>query len=282
MKLLRIGQPGRERPAILGSDGITRDLSAQVPDWSGEHLDPAKLGALTSLDLTTLPALKDGLRIGAPVAGIGKIIGVGLNYADHAAEGGLTIPKEPLWFLKATSSISGPFDTIRMPRDAEKVDWEVELAVVIGRRATYVSEDQAMDYIAGYTIINDVSERSFQWERGTQWTKGKSCDSFGPIGPWLVTADEIVDPHNLAVWLELNGIRQQASRTDQLIFNVPQLVASISRYMSLHPGDIIATGTPAGVGFGQKPQRFLKAGDILELGIDKLGRQRQTVAAPPV
>jgi 2-keto-4-pentenoate hydratase/2-oxohepta-3-ene-1,7-dioic acid hydratase in catechol pathway len=279
MKLLRVGAEGRERPAVVDASGILREMSAHVPDWSGSHLDPERLAALRALDLTALPQVAADARIGAPISGIGKIVAVGLNYADHAAESGMQIPSEPMWFLKATSSISGPFDAIVIPRGAAKMDWEVELAVVIGRKASYVSEGSAMSYVAGYMIINDVTERAFQIERGTQWTKGKSCDSFGPMGPWLVTTDEVTDPHDLRTWLDVNGVRQQSSRTSQMIFRIPQLIASISGYMTLYPGDVIATGTPAGVGYSKKPQRFLRPGDVVELGIDKLGSQRQTVVA---
>ncbi len=277
MKLLRVGAKGCERPAIMDASGVLREISAHVPDWCGHHLEPERLASLRALDLATLPRLAADVRVGSPICGIGKVVAVGLNYADHAAESGMEIPSEPMWFLKSTSSISGPFDAIVTPKDAEKMDWEVELAVVIGRKASYVSESAAMSHIAGYTIINDVTERAFQLERGTQWTKGKSCDSFGPIGPWLVTPDEIADPHDLGAWLDVNGVRQQDSRTNHMIYHVPQLIASISGYMTLHPGDVIATGTPAGVGFSKKPQRFLQPGDVVELGIDKLGTQRQTV-----
>lgn len=277
MKLLRIGDRGCERPAVLDDSGVLREVSAHVPDWSGCDLDPERLAALRGLNLTALPHIAAGTRVGAPISGIGKIVAVGLNYADHAAESGMQIPSEPMWFLKATSSISGPFDAIVTPRGAEKMDWEVELAVVIGRKASCVSEKSAMSHVAGYTIINDVTERAFQLERGTQWTKGKSCDSFGPLGPWLVTPDEVANPHDLGTWLDVNGVRQQNSRTGNMIFRIPQLIASISGYMTLHPGDVIATGTPAGVGFSKQPQRFLQPGDVVELGIDKLGMQRQTV-----
>jgi 2-keto-4-pentenoate hydratase/2-oxohepta-3-ene-1,7-dioic acid hydratase in catechol pathway len=277
MRLVRFGKPGHERPGLFDAQGNLRDLSAHVEDWRGASLDPETLSRIRAIRIEELPKIAATERLGPPVGGVGKIIGVGLNYADHAKEAGLTAPTEPLWFLKASSSLSGPHDPIRRPRGALKLDWEVELAVVIGRKASYVSESAAPDHIAGYAVFNDVSERSFQLERGTQWTKGKSCDSFAPLGPWLVTTDEIPEPGKLEVWLEVNGKRMQHSSTANLIFSISALIASLSSYMTLHPGDVIATGTPGGVGLGRKPQEFLNDGDVVELGIAGLGRQRQEV-----
>jgi 2,4-didehydro-3-deoxy-L-rhamnonate hydrolase len=277
MRLVRFGEAGRERPGLVDRQGIIRDLSGHLDDWGGATLDSETLSRIGGLRTEELPKAKAAERLGPPVASVGKIIGVGLNYADHAKEAGLTAPAEPLWFLKASSSLSGPNDPIIRPRDASKLDWEVELGVVIGRKASYVSEASAFNYVAGYAVLNDVSEREFQLERGTQWTKGKSCDSFGPLGPWLVTVDEIPEPGNLEVWLDVNGTRMQHSSTANLIFPIPALIASLSRYMTLHPGDVIATGTPGGVGVARKPQVFLSDGDVVELGIAGLGQQRQVV-----
>ena len=277
MRLVRFGAAGQERPGVLDQQGVIRDLSAHLGDWHGTALGQETLSRIRALRIEELPGVSATQRLGSPVAGVGKIIGVGLNYADHAKEAGLTAPSEPLWFLKASSSLSGPSDAIIRPRGASKLDWEVELAVIIGSKASYVSEASASHYIAGYSVFNDVSERGFQLERGTQWTKGKSCDSFAPLGPWLVTADEISDPGKLEVWLDVNGKRMQHSSTSNLIFSVPALISSLSGYMTLYPGDVIATGTPGGVGLGRKPQVFLNDGDIVELGIDGLGQQRQVV-----
>jgi 2-keto-4-pentenoate hydratase/2-oxohepta-3-ene-1,7-dioic acid hydratase in catechol pathway len=279
MRLIRYGQVGKERPGLIDQQGVLRDVSAHVDDWHGATLGSETLSRIRSLPVEALPKVAVTERLGPPVGRVGKIIGVGLNYADHAKEAGLAAPSEPLWFLKATSSLSGPNDPILRPRGALKLDWEVELAVVIGLKASYVSEAAAANHIAGYAVFNDVSERAFQIERGTQWTKGKSCDSFAPLGPWLVTADEIPEAGRLEVWLDVNGKRMQHSSTTNLIFSIPALIASLSSYMSLHPGDIIATGTPGGVGLGRKPPAFLNDGDIVELGIAGLGQQRQVVAA---
>lgn len=277
MRLARFGPKGGEKPGVIDDGGILRDVSEQVDDWSGATLDPDRLRAIARLDLKRSPAISDDVRLGPPVGAVGKIVCVGLNYADHAAEAGLTPPPEPIWFLKATSALSGPDDPVRLPPGAAKLDWEAELAIVIGREASGVDASAALDHVAGYAVFNDVSERAFQLERGTQWTKGKSCDTFGPLGPWLVTPDELQDPGALDIWLDVNGVRQQQSNTAQLIFGVAELVASISGYMSLQPGDVIATGTPAGVGYGKAPQRFLAPGDVVELGIEGLGRQRQVI-----
>src|ERR1700734_1374467 len=280
MRLIRFGKVGQERPGLIDQQGLIRDASAHVDDWHGATLGLETLSRIRDLPVEALPKVAATERLGSPIDRVGKIVGVGLNYADHAKEAGLPAPSEPLWFLKATSSLSGPNDPILRPRDALKLDWEVELAVVIGRKASYVSEAAAPNHIAGYAVFNDVSEREFQLERGTQWTKGKSCDSFAPLGPWLVTADEIPEPGKLEVWLDVNGKRMQHSSTTNLIFSIPELIASLSRYMTLHPGDVIATGTPGGVGVGRKPPMFLNDGDIVELGIAGLGQQRQVVVAP--
>jgi 2,4-didehydro-3-deoxy-L-rhamnonate hydrolase len=280
MRLIRFGKAGQERPGLIDQQGIFRDASAHVDDWHGDTLGLETLSRIRALRIDDLPKVAPSERLGSPIKHAGKIIGVGLNYADHAKEAGLAAPPEPLWFLKASSSLSGPYDPIIRPRGSSKLDWEVELAVVIGQRARYVSEASASDHIAGYAVCNDVSERGFQLERGTQWTKGKSCDSFAPLGPWLVTADEIPEPGQLEVWLDVNGQRMQHSSTANLIFSIPALIASLSTYMTLHPGDVIATGTPGGVGLGRKPPMFLNDGDIVELGIAGLGQQRQVVVAP--
>jgi 2-keto-4-pentenoate hydratase/2-oxohepta-3-ene-1,7-dioic acid hydratase in catechol pathway len=280
MKLVRYGDAGVECPGVIGSDGGLRDLSMLLPDIGGAQLHPRTLDALALLDIDRLPPVPGTPRLGCPVADIGKIVCVGLNYVDHARESGNPIPPEPVLFLKATTSIIGPNDEVVIPRGSRKTDWEVELGVVIGRTARYVPSDHAIDYVAGYTIVNDVSEREYQLERGGQWDKGKGCDTFSPIGPWLVTRDELRDPHALDLWLEVNGQRVQSSNTCQLIFNIPQLVSYISHFMTLMPGDVISTGTPAGVGLGQKPQPwYLKAGDSMRLGIAGLGEQRQLCRA---
>lgn len=277
MKFARIGSPGNEVPAILSDDGHYRDLSSVVSDIDGEAL--SDLSWSTGLDPADLPRLPADARVGACVGSVGKLIAVGLNYSDHAAETGQPIPKEPILFGKATSCICGPFDDVIIPRGSEKLDWEVELAIVIGRPASYVSEGDAMDHIAGYCIMNDVSERAFQTERSGQWIKGKSADTFGPTGPWLVTKDEISDPQNLRMWLDVDGTRQQDGNTSTMIFGVPMLVSYISQFMSLQSGDIITTGTPPGVGMGKNPPMFLQAGQTMTLGIEGLGEQRQTVVA---
>lgn len=278
MKLLRVGQPGQEKPAILDQDGKARDLSAHVKDIGGEAISPESLKAIAALDLSTLPLLDDD-RIGACVSGTGKFICIGLNFSDHAAETGAQVPSEPVIFMKATSAIVGPHDDVIIPRGSEKTDWEVELGVVIGKTAKYVSEADAMDYVAGYCVSHDVSERAFQTERQGQWTKGKSCDTFGPVGPWLVTKDEVADPQNLGMWLKVNGETMQNGSSKTMVYGVAHVVSYLSQFMSLHPGDIISTGTPPGVGLGMKPPRFLKAGDVVELGIEGLGTQKQTFVA---
>jgi 2-keto-4-pentenoate hydratase/2-oxohepta-3-ene-1,7-dioic acid hydratase in catechol pathway len=279
MKLLRYGEPGAEKPGLLDADGVIRDLSAHVADIGGGALDAASLAALAKLDAKSLPAVAGSPRLGACVAGTGKFICIGLNYSDHAAETGATVPSEPIIFMKATSAIVGPNDDVLIPRGSEKTDWEVELAVVIGRKAKYVSEAEALDYVAGYCLTNDVSERAFQAERQGQWTKGKSCDTFGPIGPWLVTKDEVKDPQDLKMWLTVNGETRQDGSTKTMVYGVAFLVSYLSQFMSLMPGDIISTGTPPGVGLGMKPPRYLKAGDVVELGIEGLGTQKQTFRA---
>jgi 2,4-didehydro-3-deoxy-L-rhamnonate hydrolase len=277
VKLMRVGPSGRERPALLASDGTLRDLTGSVPDIAGDVLTTQGLEALRAIDPGHLPRLPAAARAGPPVGGVGKMICVGLNYADHAAESGMAIPELPIIFMKATTAIVGPNDELRIPRGSQKTDWEVELGVVIGNVARDVSRDRALEHVAGYLVVHDVSERAFQLEHGGQWVKGKSCDTFGPLGPWLVTRDEIADPQRLALWLEVNGHRYQSGSTRTMIFDVAYLVSHISRYMTLMPGDIISTGTPPGVGMGQKPQVFLRAGDVVELGIEGLGRQRQQV-----
>ncbi|MFC3326754.1 fumarylacetoacetate hydrolase family protein [Mesorhizobium cantuariense] len=279
MKLLRYGEIGSERPGLLDADGTIRDLTGHVTDIGGKTLDPASLAALAKLDPKSLPAVSGSPRLGACVAGTGKFICIGLNYSDHAAETGATVPPEPIIFMKASSAIVGPDDDVLIPRGSVKTDWEVELAVVIGKTAKYVSEADALDYVAGYSVAHDVSERAFQAERQGQWTKGKSCDTFGPTGPWLVTKDEVADPQNLKMWLTVNGKTMQNGSTKTMVYGVKYLVSYLSQFMSLHPGDIISTGTPPGVGLGMKPPVFLKAGDVVELGIEGLGQQKQTFKA---
>ncbi|SKC84641.1 2-keto-4-pentenoate hydratase/2-oxohepta-3-ene-1,7-dioic acid hydratase (catechol pathway) [Burkholderia sp. CF099] len=277
MKLLRYGPPGGEKPGLLDTDGNVRDLSGHVVDISGDVLLPDSLARLKALDVTSLPRVGGDPRLGPCVGGTRKFICIGLNYSDHAAETGAAIPPEPIVFMKATSAIVGPNDAIEIPRNALKTDWEVELGVVIGKTAKYVSESDAMDHVAGYCVINDVSERAFQAERQGQWTKGKSADTFGPTGPWLVTSDEVHNPQALPMWLEVNGHRYQNGNTATMIYGVRYLVAYLSQFMSLQPGDIISTGTPPGVGLGQKPPVYLKPGDVVTLGIEGLGQQRQNV-----
>ena len=279
MKLLRYGPAGAERPALLHVDGTIRDLTDVVEDIGGAVLSDAGLAKLRGVDAGSLPIMAEGGRYGACVAGTGKFICIGLNYADHAAESGMAVPPEPVIFMKATSAICGPNDPIIIPRGSEKTDWEVELAVIIGKKAKYVSESEAMDYVAGYAVTNDVSERAFQTERSGQWTKGKSCDNFGQIGPWLVTRDEVADPQNLSMWLTVNGTKMQNGSTKTMVYGVKYLVSYLSQFMTLHPGDVISTGTPPGVGLGMKPPKYLKAGDVVELGIEGLGQQRQDVIA---
>ena len=278
MKLMRVGQPGQEKPAILDAEGKVRDLSAHVKDIGGYAISPEGLKKIAAIDLGTLPVLNEE-RIGACVAGTGKFICIGLNFSDHAAETGATVPPEPVIFMKATSAIVGPNDDVVIPRGSEKTDWAVELGVVIGKTAKYVSEADALDYVAGYCVSHDVSERAFQTERAGQWTKGKSCDTFGPIGPWLVTKDEITDPQNLGMWLKVNGQTMQDGSSKTMVYGVAHVVSYLSQFMSLHPGDVISTGTPPGVGMGQKPPRYLKTGDVVELGIEGLGSQKQTFVA---
>lgn len=275
MKLVRYGPAGQEKPGLVDKDGKVRDLSAHVGDIAGEAISPAGLKKLAGIDPASLPEVTVD-RYGPCVAGTGKFICIGLNYSDHAAETGATVPPEPIIFMKATSAIVGPNDDVEIPRGSLKTDWEVELGVVIGKHAKYVSEDEALDHVAGYCLINDVSERAFQAERQGQWTKGKSCDTFGPTGPWLVTKDEVADPQKLKMWLEVNGHRYQNGSTETMVYGVKYLVSYLSQFMSLHPGDIISTGTPPGVGLGQKPNIFLKAGDVMTLGIEGLGEQKQT------
>ncbi|TAU85934.1 fumarylacetoacetate hydrolase family protein [Rhizobium leguminosarum] len=278
MKLMRVGEAGSEKPALLDADGKIRDLSGHVADIGGEAITPAGLAKIASIDPKSLPEIAPG-RIGACVAGTGKFICIGLNYSDHAAETGATVPPEPIIFMKATSAIVGPNDNVIIPRGSEKTDWEVELGVVIGKTAKYVTEAEALDYVAGYCVSNDVSERAFQTERSGQWTKGKSCDTFGPIGPWLVTKDEIPQPQNLGMWLTVNGQKMQNGSSKTMVYGVAFLVSYLSQFMSLHPGDVISTGTPPGVGMGLKPPRYLKAGDVVELGIEGLGTQKQALVA---
>ena len=279
MKLLRYGEPGRERPGMLDAAGNIRDLGGEIADLSPETVTMDVLDRLRGIDPESLPMVDGSPRIGPCVARPGKFICVGLNYSDHAAESGMPVPETPVLFMKATSALSGPNDPIIIPRGATKTDWEVELGIVIGRQAKYVDEADAMDYVAGFCAINDLSEREFQLEGTGQWVKGKSCDSFGPTGPWLVTPDDVPDPRNLSMWLEVNGHRYQDGSTKTMIFGVPYLVSFISRYMSMQPGDIISTGTPPGVGLGQKPPVYLKAGDRVGLGIEGLGEQHQRCVA---
>ncbi|MDR2893079.1 MAG: fumarylacetoacetate hydrolase family protein [Deltaproteobacteria bacterium] len=277
MKLFRHGPAGAERPGIVDRQGGLRDLSGLIRDVRGQALDRQTMSQLRDVDLEQLPLLPDDVRLGACVAGVGNFIGVGLNYADHALEAGLPLPKEPVLFNKATSCVCGPYDNVIMPRGGSKLDWEVELAVIIGESCLYVDEDQAMDYVAGFCLCNDVSERVFQMDRGGLWSKGKGCPTFGPLGPWLVTPDEVPDPHNLELWLNVNGERMQSGNTSSMVFKVPALVSYISQFMRLEAGDVIATGTPPGVGMGKKPPRYLKPGDVMELGVAGLGTQRQLV-----
>ncbi|KAA0945560.1 ureidoglycolate lyase [Pseudomonas sp. ANT_H4] len=276
MKLLRYGEKGQERPALLDADGQLRDLSAHISDIAGDTLLPHTLARLQDLDPASLPLVPGNPRLGACVGQVGKFICIGLNYADHAAETGAPIPDEPILFNKWTSAIVGPNDNIEIPRHSRKTDWEVELGVVIGQGGRYIDESQAMEHVAGYCVINDVSEREFQLERGGTWDKGKGCDTFGPLGPWLVSRDEIADPHQLAIWLEVDGHRYQNGNTRTMIFQIPKLISYLSQFMSLQPGDVISTGTPPGVGLGIKPMPvYLKAGQKIRLGIEGLGEQNQ-------
>ena len=281
MKLLRFGFNGAEKPGIVDADGRVRDLSGIVPDISGAVLSDEGMQVIRDADLTTLPIVSADTRLGPCVVGTGKFICIGLNYADHAAESGMDVPTEPVIFMKATSAICGPNDPIVIPRGSEKTDWEVELAVIIGKRAKYVIEADAMDYVAGYAVTNDVSERAFQLERLGQWTKGKSCDNYGQLGPWLVTRDEVDDPQAMGMWLTVNGKTMQDGSTKTMVYGVAHIISYLSQFMSLQPGDVISTGTPPGVGMGQKPQQYLRPGDVVELGIAGLGQQRQTVISDP-
>ena len=280
MKLLRFGPKGDEKPGLLDADGVIRDLSGVLPDLTSAQLARGALARLSDIDPSRLPSVAQPVRLAPIVADIGKLICVGLNYSDHAAESGMAVPAEPVLFMKATSSIIGCNDAVVLPRDSVKSDWEVELGVVIGKRARYVDQADALDYVAGYCVVNDLSEREYQLERGGQWDKGKGCDTFGPVGPWLVTTDEVPDPQNLDMWLEVNGKRYQTGNTRTMVFTVAELVSYISRFMTLEPGDVISTGTPPGVGLGQKPDPvYLKPGDRMRLGIAHLGEQEQTVHA---
>ncbi|MBL9063792.1 fumarylacetoacetate hydrolase family protein [Tabrizicola sp.] len=279
MKLLRYGPVGAERPGLLHTDGTIRDLTGLVPDIGGAVISDTGLAMLRGIDAGILPVVDPATRLGPCVAGTGKFICIGLNYADHAAESGMAVPPEPVIFMKATSAICGPNDPIIIPRGSEKTDWEVELAIIIGKAAKYVSQDEAMAHVAGYAVTNDVSERAFQTERSGQWTKGKSCDNFGQIGPWLVTRDEVADPQNLKMWLKVNGKTMQDGSTKTMVYGVKYLVSYLSQFMTLHPGDVISTGTPPGVGLGMKPPRYLKPGEVVELAIEGLGSQRQDVIA---
>ncbi len=280
MKLLRYGEPGRERPGMVGPGGELRDLSGHVGDIAGDTLDPDALARLAALDPASLPEVEGNPRIGPCLGGVGKFLCIGLNYSDHAAETGAEVPPEPMLFAKATSAIIGPDDDVRLPRGSAKSDWEVELGLVIGREARYVAEEDAADHIAGWCVVNDLSEREFQLERHGTWDKGKGCDTFGPIGPWLVTREEIADPCDLAMWLDVNGTRYQDGSTRTMIYRPAFILSYVSRFMSLQPGDIISTGTPPGVGMGQTPPVYLQPGDVIELGIEGLGSQRQNVVAP--
>jgi 2-keto-4-pentenoate hydratase/2-oxohepta-3-ene-1,7-dioic acid hydratase in catechol pathway len=279
MKLLRYGPAGHEQPGVLDSHGRIRSLAATIPDLTPQHLSPAGLKKLAGIDPASLPAATGNPRLGVPFAGTRKFIAIGLNYADHAAESYLAIPLEPVVFTKAVSCLQGPNDDVMIPKGSKKTDWEVELGVVIGSMTRYVEERDALEHVAGYCIVNDLSEREYQLERGGTWDKGKGCDTFGPIGPWLVTPDEAGDPGNLAMWLEVNGHRYQNGSTATMVYKPPFLVSYISQFMTLHPGDVISTGTPPGVGMGQKPPVYLKPGDVMRLGIEGLGEQRQMVAA---
>lgn len=277
MKLLRHGAPGAEKPGLLDGEGRIRDLSTVIPDIAGEAITPEGLRRLRALDLSALPLVEGAPRLGPCVGQVGKFVCIGLNYSDHAAETGAQVPAEPVIFNKWTSAICGPDDDVQIPRGSHKTDWEVELGVVIGRGGRYIAEADALDHVAGYCVINDVSEREFQLEGTGTWDKGKGCDTFGPLGPWLVTADEIPDPHALGLWLEVDGHRYQDGNTRTMVFQVPFLISYLSRFMSLQPGDVISTGTPPGVGLGQKPPVYLRPGQVMRLGIDGLGEQRQKV-----
>ena len=279
MKLLRYGTQGIEKPGMMAADGTIRDLSGHIEDLTGAELSDAGLARLRDIDVNSLPVVEGSARLGPCVGNVGKFVCIGLNYADHAAESGMALPEEPVIFFKATSAIMGPNDDVESPRHSVKTDWEVELGVVIGKAAKYIPESEALDHVAGYCVINDLSERDFQLHRSGQWVKGKSADTFGPIGPWMVTRDEVPDPQNLAMYLEVNGHRYQDGSTKTMHFDVATIVSHLSQFMSLQPGDVISTGTPPGVGMGQKPETYLKPGDVIELEIEGLGKQRQNVGA---
>lgn len=279
MKLLRYGPQGTEKPGMMAADGTIRDLSGHIDDLAGAELSDAALDQLRAIDVNSLPVVEGSARLGPCVGNIGKFVCIGLNYADHAAESGMALPEEPVIFFKATSAITGPNDDVEIPRHSVKTDWEVELGVVIGKAAKYISKKEALDHVAGYCVINDLSERDFQLHRSGQWVKGKSADTFGPIGPWMVTRDEVPDPQNLAMYLEVNGHRYQDGSTKTMHFDVATIVSHLSQFMSLQPGDVISTGTPPGVGMGQKPETYLKPGDVIELEIEGLGKQCQNVGA---
>jgi len=280
MKLVRYGAKGKEKPGLIDKEGKLRDLSGVVSDITIDQLSSSALAKLKKIDTDTLPLVKGKPRFGVPIANVGKFLAIGLNYSDHAAEAGMPCPKEPIIFFKADTSLSGPNDKVMLPKGSKKSDWEVELAFVIGKKASYVSKKDALKYVAGYCLVNDVSEREYQLERGGTWDKGKGCDTFGPVGPWLVTTDEIKDPQNLEMWLDVNGKRFQTGNTNTMIFDVATIVSYVSEFMTLMPGDVITTGTPPGVGMGVKPKpRYLKAGDVMTLGIQGLGEQRQEVIA---
>ena len=275
MKLLRHGKFGDEKPGIIDLEGKIRDLSSHIPDINGNSINSESLKKIGAIDLSTLPIVSNDTRLGACVGNVGKFLCIGLNYSDHAAESGLPVPSEPILFSKATSAIVGPNDNVEIPRNSSETDWEVELGIIIGKKAKYINEDEAEEYIAGYCVVNDVSERAFQIKREGQWTKGKSCDTFGPTGPYLVTKDEIPDVQNLKMYLDVNGKRMQDGSTNTMIFSAKHIVYYLSQFMSLNPGDVIATGTPPGVGLGMKPPVFLNAGDTMKLGIEGLGEQNQ-------
>ena len=277
MKIVRYGPAGKEKPGLIDGTGQLRDLSSHLHDWDEAALSPASLKKIARIKPEVLPAVRGKPRLGCPIAKVGKLIAIGLNYYDHAEEAGMPVPSEPVVFMKATSCIVGPNDPVMLPKGSTKTDWEVELGIVIGARARYVTQKSAYDYVAGYCLVNDVSEREYQLERGPQWDKGKGCDTFGPIGPWLVTPSEIANIHQCAMWLDVNGVRMQTGTTKKMIFNVPKIVSYLSRFMTLEPGDIITTGTPPGVGLGMKPPTYLRAGDVTTLGIEGLGEQRQIV-----
>ncbi|MFT5611368.1 MAG: 2-keto-4-pentenoate hydratase/2-oxohepta-3-ene-1,7-dioic acid hydratase in catechol pathway [Polaribacter sp.] len=279
MKLVRFGNHGQEKPGVIDCSGIIRDVSSFVDDWYGKTLSPENLQKLAGIPLESFPAAPENTRLAAPMDRVGKIVGCALTYGKHAAEAGLDVPTEPMFLLSAPSAINGPFDNVIMPRNATKLDWEVELGVVFGKAGSYIAERDAMDYVAGFCVANDVSERVFQLERGTQWTKGKSADTLKPLGPWLVTPDEVGDPNNLSISLDVNGQTMQRSNTSDMVFSIAQLISRVSEYLSWKPGDVMITGTPAGVGYGMDPQVYLKPGDVMEARIEKLGAQRSVVQA---